>query len=228
MEKQQTQLANETAVLNRSIAADIRKLLKLRARLENQGAIIADAGVFNLMTVSEREASPEKDRKLIEIMSSRKLPLTVYQWRDVADQMGDVELVNVYRCRYLMHLRPGLDRSTLTMEEKRAFMKLGMKLGWNWHEMAKVKIYGKRRPLMIVMKLVKCYLYRLKLLNVTVNRLGDVDLLPDEIFSDDNAEMIPTDLDRMRHEFLQRLQARAITDQSDPREDKISGDENEQ
>jgi hypothetical protein len=121
------------------------------------------------------------DERLIRIMAERCWPLKVGEWGEIQQEMEGFTARQL-RDRWVNYLKPPLDRSAFTIEERRAALKESVNAFGNWKRVAAHLGDGRRRSPAMVKNLVTHLMARLRRLGFPISSEGDVDLLPDAIF----------------------------------------------
>jgi hypothetical protein len=123
-----------------------------------------------------------QDEALIRIMASQSGRMTQAKWTEVARLLDPTFNARRVQERWNNFLRPSLDQSPFTLQERRAVARLMLQHPKRWHWIAtQLSPDQSRSPAMV--KHVGTTLQRkVTRAGFQVDRVGDIDLLPDELF----------------------------------------------
>jgi hypothetical protein len=140
--------------------------------------------IGRLLGVGRRKFTEYDDKRLAAIMSEHpgkgKLPGS--EWRQIAHEFGGPFTTAQLQERWRNFLRPPLDRSKFTIDEKRHILKLSLGRQGRWRDIARIVGDGRSRSPMMVKNLIVPILEKLRKCSINVRSDTDIDCLPDEIF----------------------------------------------
>lgn len=125
---------------------------------------------------------PEDDDRLTKIMETRRHPLGVGEWANIAEEMGAPFSPQQCQDRWANYLRPPLDKTPLTVEEKRLLVKYWVLNPREWKKIANKAQHYKIRSAAFVKNYLNSQIRKMTKMGVKPVTPEEVDLLPDCIF----------------------------------------------
>lgn len=125
---------------------------------------------------------PQDDERLIMIMANHSQPLKLGEWTHIAEEMGNQFSAQQCQDRWANYLRPPLDRSPLTVEEKRLLVKYWIPNPKEWKKIATKSQHYKIRSPAFVKSYLNAQIRKMAQLGVKPLTPEEVDLLPDSLF----------------------------------------------
>ena len=130
--------------------------------------------------------SPEEDDRLAaicEAYESRKI--TMREWQAIATK-HDAGYTS-YQCRIRWHnfLKPPLDRSPITPEERKELFRASILHNNNWSHISSLKCAGKTRSPYLIRQVCCAQRNKLREANLAVTTAEDVDKLPLSMFAEE-------------------------------------------
>jgi hypothetical protein len=122
------------------------------------------------------------DAKVLQLMGTEKRRLTMAQWDQIAVQVGPGFTARKIQDRWYNFLRPPLDRSELTVTERRIAARGYLARPGEWRWIAAQLGDGKSRSSAMVKHAVANFQTKCQQVGLQVDRPEDVALLPDEAF----------------------------------------------
>jgi hypothetical protein len=122
------------------------------------------------------------DAKVLELMGTEKRRLSMAQWDQIALQVGPGLTARPMHDRWYHFLRPPLDRSELSVAERRIAARGYLARPGEWRWIAAQLGDGRSRSSAMVKHAVANFQTKCQQVGLEVDRPEDVALLPDEAF----------------------------------------------
>jgi len=119
--------------------------------------------------------------RLRAIMTRYAGPLKRSEWADVARELGNFPVPQVMQ-RWHSFLRPELDQSDFSVEERRALAKVGLTHLGHWRRIAELRTLGKVRSPLMLKRVMGSIFGWLQMLGVNLKTERDAVFGPDRAF----------------------------------------------
>jgi hypothetical protein len=123
-----------------------------------------------------------QDATLIRLMEGRNGRMTASEWAEVARLVDPTFSVRRVQDRWNNFLRPPLDRSEFTPEERRSVARLMFQQPNDWRWIAEQLSPEKTRSAAMVKHLGANLRSKIHNAGFQIDQIEDIDLLPDEVF----------------------------------------------
>jgi hypothetical protein len=145
------------------------------------------------------------DDRLVKIMAERRWPFQIGEWNEVAVEMGRFTPRQL-RDRWMNYLRPPLDRSEFTIEERKEALKMSVNHFGKWKSIALRFGNGRSRSPAMIKNMVTHLRAKLQRLGFDLTIENDIDLLPDVLFDwgSPESEELEMILEQFRNEKEKR------------------------
>lgn len=131
------------------------------------------------------------DEALIRIVEKYERHGVIRDWVSIAQEHGSGYTGRQCRDRWHNYLRPPLERSPITPDEKRELVRAAVQHKNNWAYLSSLRIQGKYRSCAMIKNACLALLDKLARIGVTLTDPSDVDCLPPEAFDPGNFGSTP-------------------------------------